>query len=299
MARSVLCRAGSWRSACACLGLKRMSRYITRKHPVFLLMSLLLPLMGFAALVAVGAWLGTLRPDITVPLFIVGFILCLLWLAWNLHNWANDYYIITNHRMVGWKKFQVSESRQETPLGMVVSVGVQSTQTGRVLGYADVVVRTIIGNVRFNRVANADIIEHLVDVFWHHRQTEEAVFEEEKMHAALRQKLGGADGTLPVEAKQPVNLPREEDLPAREKSFFAWMFGDFLKARYEIGGVTTYRNWFVLLKSLPARAGAGWRHRFADAVYWRVPSCLIKPRVFGADQHGRFLACVYLRGLAQ
>ncbi|HOT52937.1 MAG TPA: Crp/Fnr family transcriptional regulator, partial [Anaerolineaceae bacterium] len=57
-------------------------QFITRKHPVFLLMSLLLPLMGFAALVAVGAWLGTLRPDITVPLFIGGFILCLLWLAW-------------------------------------------------------------------------------------------------------------------------------------------------------------------------------------------------------------------------
>ena len=236
-------------------------QFITRKHPVFLLMSLLLPLMGFSALVAVGAWLGTLRPDITVPLFIGGFILCLLWLAWNLHNWANDYYIITNHRMVWVEKVSgFYESRQETPLGMVVSVGVQSAQTGRVLGYADVVVRTIIGNVRFNRVANADIIEHLVDVFWHHRQTEEAVFEEEKMHAALRQKLGGADGTLPVEAKQPANLPREEDLPAREKSFFAWIFGDFLKARYEIGGVTTYRkHWFVLLKKafLPVLALAG------------------------------------------
>jgi len=259
-------------------------QFITRKHPVFLLMSLLLPLMGFTALVAVGAWLGTHRPDITVPLFIVGFILCLLWLAWNLHNWANDYYIITNHRMVWVEKVSgFYESRQETPLGMVVSVGVQSTQTGRVMGYADVVVRTIIGNVRFNRVANADIIEHLVDVFWHHRQTEEAVFEEEKMHAALRQKLGGTDGTLPVEAKQPVNLPREEDLPAREKSFFAWIFGDFLKARYEIGGVTTYRkHWFVLLKKafLPMLALAGGIILLIAAFTWHITLLPYKTSVF-------------------
>lgn len=224
--------------------------FITRKHPFFLLMSLLLPLLGFTVLVAAAVILGTDRPEISVPVLVGGFMLGVLWLAWNHHNWANDYYIITNHRLVWVEKVSgFYESRQEAPLGMVVSVGVQSTQPGRILGYADVVVRTIIGNLRFNRVADADVIEHLVEVFWRRRQSEEAVFEEEKMRATLRQKLTGNGATQPVQPREPMSIPLEADLPPlREKSFSAWLFGDFLKARYEIGGVTTYRkHWFVLL----------------------------------------------------
>lgn len=223
--------------------------FITRKHPFFLLMSLLLPLLGFAGLVLGAVLLGRDRPDISVLVLAAGFVVGLLWLAWNFHNWANDYYIITNHRMVWVEKVSgFYESRQEAPLGMVVSVGVQSTQPGRILGYADVVVRTLIGNVRFNRVKDSDLIEHLVEVFWRRRQSEEASFEEEKMRATLQQKLKGNGATQPVQSKEPANLPLDEDLPVREKSFAAWIFGDFLKVRYEIGGVTTYRkHWFVLL----------------------------------------------------
>ena len=223
---------------------------ITRKHPVFLLLSLLLPLLSFALLVIGAAWFGSQRPDLAVLVIIAGFVIGSLWLAWNNHNWANDYYIITNHRMVWVEKVSgFYESRQEAPLGMVVSVGVQSTQAGRILGYADVVVRTIIGNVRFNRVADANVIEHLVEVFWRRRQSDEAAFEEEKMRAALRQKLTGSGDTLRVKAKEADNLPMETDLPLREKSFFAWIFGDFLKVRNEIGGITTYRkHWFILLR---------------------------------------------------
>ena len=224
--------------------------FITRKHPYFLLMSLLLPLLGFGVLFAAGLLFGAARPDITVLALVVGFVFCALWLAWNHHNWANDYYIISNHRMVWVEKVSgFYESRQEAPLGMVVSVGVQSTQAGRILGYADVVVRTIIGNLRFSRVADADVIEHLVEVFWQRRQSEEAVFEEEKMRATLRQKLAGNGATQPVQPKESQSLLPEADLPLlQEKSFFAWLFGDFLKVRYEIGGVTTYRkHWFVLL----------------------------------------------------
>jgi hypothetical protein len=198
--------------------------FITRKHPFFLLMSLLLPLLGFTVLVAAAVILGTDRPEISVPVLVGGFMLGVLWLAWNHHNWANDYYIITNHRLVWVEKVSgFYESRQEAPLGMVVSVGVQSTQPGRILGYADVVVRTIIGNIRFNRVADADVIEHLVDVFWRLRQSEEAVFEEEKMRATLRQKLTGNGATQPVQPREPDSLPLETDLPPlREKSFSAW-----------------------------------------------------------------------------
>lgn len=223
--------------------------FITRKHPFFLLVSLLLPLLGFAVLVAGAAILGTAWPEISVLVLAAGFVLGALWLAWNHHNWANDYYIITTHRMVWVEKVSgFYESRQEAPLGMVVSVGVQSTQPGRILGYADVVVRTIIGNLRFNRVQDADVIEHLVEIYWRRRQSEEEVFEEEKMRAALQQKLTGNGTTQPIKAKEPASLPIETDLPVREKSFAAWMFGDFLKARYEIGDVTTYRkHWFVLL----------------------------------------------------
>jgi hypothetical protein len=49
----------------------------------------------------------------------------------------------------------------------------------------------------------------LVDVFWRLRQSEEAVFEEEKMRATLRQKLTGNGATQPVQPREPDSLPLE------------------------------------------------------------------------------------------
>ena len=52
------------------------------------------------------------------------------WAVWNYIDWGNDYYILTNQRVVWLEKVVgIYDSRQEAPLSTVLSVGVETDQT--------------------------------------------------------------------------------------------------------------------------------------------------------------------------
>src|SRR5690606_23888833 len=43
----------------------------------------------------------------------------------------------------------------------------------------------------------------------------------------------------------------DNEMPQAEIGFFEWLFSDFLKVRYEMGGAITYRkHWIILLKKV-------------------------------------------------
>ena len=126
---------------------------IARKHPVFLLFAGAPPILFFA-LTLVG--LNYLQPESIMLGVMFFFFICAVWLLWNINNWANDFYLITSKRMVWVERVSgFYESRQEAPLGTLISVGVQTGQMGAILGFADVIVRTYYGDIRFERVAHA------------------------------------------------------------------------------------------------------------------------------------------------
>ena len=121
---------------------------MTRKHPVFLLGKALIPLLFFLGVIFTANWLLAVSSIFAMIVLLSGFLLSLAWLAWNINNWANDFYLITNKRMVWVERVSgLYDSRQEAPLGTLLSVGIKTTQLGVFLGYSDVVVRTYIGGV--------------------------------------------------------------------------------------------------------------------------------------------------------
>ena len=241
---------------------------IARKHPVFLLFAGAPPILFFA-LTLVG--LNYLQPESIMLGGLFFFFICAVWLLWNINNWANDFYLITSKRMVWVERVSgFYESRQEAPLGTLISVGVQTGQMGAILGFADVIVRTYYGDIRFERVAHAKTIGKLIESFWAKSKHVDLELDAKEIRRVLREKFGKAPEEVTSKELQ-AEYGIENEIPRAEISFFEWLFSDFLKVRYEAGGSITYRkHWVVLLRKIfLSLAGAVLSAGFVIAVLTR------------------------------
>ena len=227
---------------------------ISRKHPALLLGAISLPILFFIGVMLLSVLLSTLWSPTSIAgivMLAIGFVISPVWLAWNIFNWSNDYYILTNQRMVWIEKVAgVYDSRQEAPLSSLMSVGVSKTRLGNLVGYADVTVRTFVGPISFKKVAYAPQIAGMIEAYWQRSKVSELADDAEEMRKALKRKLSGEDA-LPFEdaATQPLHPGASQPREDRETTFWEWLFADFLKLRFETGGVVTYRkHWLILLK---------------------------------------------------
>jgi len=211
---------------------------MARKHPVFLLFRSIPPIFVFAALWFLMMFLSSQSAFWSLAGLVAGFLFCLLWLVWNINNWANDFYLITSRRMV-WVEHVTGfyDSRQEAPLSTLISVGIKTSQLGYFLGYSDVIVRTYIGDIRFERVGHASTIGKLIETNWARGKRVDLELDAREIRKALRQKFG-------KEAEVVEQAPKEVN-------FFQWLFSDFIRVRQEVGGTITYRkHWLILLQKI-------------------------------------------------
>jgi hypothetical protein len=247
-------------------------RLMTRKHPFFLLTRALPPLILFLVLVFVVNLLVGVSSPAAMTLLILGFLLTILWLAWNINNWANDYYLITNKRMVWVERVSgLYDSRQEAPLSTLISVGVKTSQLGVFLGYSDVLVRTYIGDIRFEKIAHAKEIAHLIESFWARSKQVDLELDAKEIRAALRKQFGKDLTDISTQEMYTKAAEMEAAAPAPEISFWDWLFSDFFKVRFESGDTITYRkHWLVLLRNaFGAFLGLGLAAAFTISVVTR------------------------------
>jgi hypothetical protein len=148
-------------------------------------------------------------------------------------DWRNDYYIVTNHRVVWLEKvIAIYESRQESPLNTILSVAVQTTWLGRILDYGDVIVRTWVGRIPFNEVSHPEQAQDMIEEYWERTKEQAVGTEKEEMKNALRRRLG-----IPVPPKPPPVIPVEKaSEPKKERrSLLRFLGSGTLKLRYETG----------------------------------------------------------------
>jgi hypothetical protein len=173
-----------------------------------------------------------------------------LWAIWNWVDWGNDYYIVTNKRVL-WLERVVGlyYSRREAPLAAILAVNITSSQTGRILNYGNVEVRTFTGSILMRNMPRPDFFSSYIK--GHQGIASLHVKEEElkAMEYELRKRFG-----LTNETTVPGNLKvsRKPEVPAQKESksgsFREWL-DTFFKVRYEQGGIITYRkHWLVLLR---------------------------------------------------
>ena len=100
---------------------------------------------------------------ILLGLAAVIFLIIAAVLVWEWVDWGNDYYIVTNQRVVWLEKVVgLYDSREESPLPTVISVSTETEPLGRSLDYGNVIIRTFVGRIVFHHVAHPYEVEALV-----------------------------------------------------------------------------------------------------------------------------------------
>ncbi len=267
------------------LGEEEVAKVICRKHPAYLFTLEIPPL--------VVAWVGIiviiLATQITTASFrlAVGWFgaaavaAAVLWAIWRFFDWGNDYYILTDERIV-WLERTIGlyDSRQEAPLVAIKSGETKSSFIGRTLGYGNVITQTYVGQVLFQHIGNPEEIKNLIDQERKAAVVRQASTDIHTIEGKIRQKIEpsgavtvpmGVNATVPDPATA-VNSRQEMKLLPEKMNFFEALFARF-RTRWESGGMITYRkHLFVLFRmtSFPAACALGLAAATGVLYYWRV-----------------------------
>lgn len=169
----------------------------TLQHPIFLwgvLIPSIVALLLILALAA-GVFYGqsfvpeNLRLGVWIMVGVL-FLADLAWMRWTWVDFHNDWYIVTNKRIIDIDKVVfLFDSRAEVPLTSVSNTAVSASEWGRVLDYGDLVVNTFSGPITFHNVpypqATADmILEHLNRI-----RLQQKLQERDALKATIRKSL--------------------------------------------------------------------------------------------------------------
>lgn len=222
---------------------------MARKHQAALYAGLVPPvLVGWLSLACFYLAFEIDKPSVQLVLNWLGgflFFATVLWGIWIWIDWGNDYYIVTNQRVVWLEKVVgIYDSRQEAPLTTVLTVDVQTDQISRMLGFGDVVVRTFTGHIIMKQVAYPYQLAGLLDEFTDRSKEVAQKIESQMLEREIRVRLGlPTDPNLPPITAPIVVRPVFKKRPSGLRS----SLDDFFKVRFEEGGVITFRKHWILL----------------------------------------------------
>jgi hypothetical protein len=224
--------------------------FLARKHPILLVRALTLPVI--VELVAILGmiltwWYSPDRLDMQALWYValVAGVLAAGWGIWNGIDWGNDYYIVTDRRVVWLEKVVgIYDSRQEAPLSAIQRVNVTTELSGRILDYGNLVVRTIVGSTLIlNSVNHPYQAAALIEEHWKRSQETSRNMEEEDMRQALRARL------LPGQSKPAPIAGIIAKPPAKKKDTFRGhrRIANLFRLRFEDMAIVTYRKHIFVL----------------------------------------------------
>ncbi len=224
--------------------------FLARKHPVLLWQSLALPVLLF--LPALGVlWSAAIIPALSATLGIVGALLTLLdvaWMVWKYLDWGNDFYIVTNQRVIWLEKvIGLYDSRNEANLSTILSVSTETNEVGRIFDYGIVVVRTFTGQIRMEYISSPKQASAMIEEYWMRTKDTLRSNEQDGIKQAIRAKLGYA---VPAKPSAPAPAkPQPKSMPDKTVSALREWWSNAFRMRLEEGGVVTYRKHvFVLFR---------------------------------------------------
>ena len=230
------------------LGKNEVIYFIARRHKLRLYQALAAPVLSLIIPFGLFVWgflTGATTPYAVGVLILVG---VLGWGVWQAIDWSNDYYIVTNQRVIWLEKIVgLYDSRQEAPLGTILSVGVETDMIGRALDFGNVIVRTFVGKLEFDYVDHPAQAADMIREYWERAKSVTTRTQMDVMKTTIRQKLG-----LPVEKPPQLELapvvPVDEEKIAKTP-YWVLAFANLFKLRVEEGGAIIYRkHWFVFLR---------------------------------------------------
>ncbi len=172
---------------------------------------------------------------------VIGAALAVLWGIWNGVDWSNDFYIITNQRVVLMEKVILFyDNRQETPLDAILSVALQTELLGRWLTFGDLVIRTYTGSIALPKLECPQYLVALIEFLVERARVYHDQEEDRMMDSYIRQRLEGEESA--DEIPQPV---QDFYIPSRPLGFLESLFS----LRETTTDSIIYRtHWFVLIR---------------------------------------------------
>ena len=179
------------------------------------------------------------------------FLIITGFLVWEWVDWGNDYYIVTNQRVVWLEKVVgLYDSREESPLPTVISVSTETEPLGRSLDYGNVIIRTFVGRIVFHHVAHPYEVEALIKEHQGRAKEGSRRMEVEAMKKALTTRMNPAPEKTapapPVESTQKAKKKKQGSSAPGESPF-----ANLFKVRFEDKEIITYRKHpFVLIEHI-------------------------------------------------
>jgi hypothetical protein len=227
--------------------------FLARKHQFLLIRALVLPVLLLIPVIAIF-WLAVLVPGIGFTLGLVGsflFFLDLFWAIWRYVDWGNDYYIVTNQRVIWLEKvIGLYDSRTEAGVGTILSVSSEIDYWGRMWDYGTVVVRTFTGQIRLDFVRHPKQAAAMIEEYWNRAKEGSRKANEDVMRKAIRLKMG-------IDKPPPEPVQTAPAKPPKKQSALKIWWQNAFRMRIEDGNIVTYhKHIFVLFQNtFPFTAG--------------------------------------------
>jgi hypothetical protein len=222
---------------------------LARRHGGALAITLIQPvLLGWVGLIFLG--LATWLTFMATLLMAIGagiLLLALLWGLWLWIDWGNDFYIVSNQRVVWIEKvIGLYDSRNEAPLSTVLSVVTQADTLGRFLEYGNVIVKTYTGEVVMETVGQPQQLAAFISELQDRTKVQVKEAQTAALEQAIRKRLGLPEPEPPKQTQPPQAKPGPAPRPKRPSPFEKWLKNIFM-VRFEQKGVITYRKHPILL----------------------------------------------------
>jgi len=224
--------------------------YVNREHPLILITRVLKPIiLSLAALTLAGVLFNA---NVITPAMLLWIGSCLGafgigWAVWNAFDWMNDYYVVTNQRVVFLQKIAlIYDSRKETPLSAILSITKQIQLIGRFYQFGDVILRTFTGLVKFRNVAYVEAVSAIVEEQWLNHKEKIAEENQEDPEIYLQKRLLGQNGASQNNQAKQAEKPAEDMLSS---GYYPDLFSRILKLRIVEEDTIIYRtHWFVFIR---------------------------------------------------
>jgi hypothetical protein len=218
-----------------------------RRHPISMLGELLLIIfLVFFTLTISVALTSFIKQVIWVTIFSAGMagmvtVIGLIAGIWTLYEWRNDYFFVTNLRVV-WRErilFRAS-SRQEVPLRRIQSLDVQTSNVlERLISVGDVIIRTFNSEMRLTDVDHPDRMKNMVDAFMQQAQRKFDRFEQAVIRRTIRRQLGTYQEEPALEPDVPTLAVQSE----RKRLTL------FQTRVVEEGAITYRKHWWIFFRN--------------------------------------------------
>ena len=223
--------------------------FLKRKHISLFWRRMFIPLLFivFGALAMTIWWVRFSNVFWTIGVFLLGSAVILP--LWYWLDWRNDYYVVTNQRLIWEEKIiGMYSSRQEAMLADILSVSINTDKLIQsFLDYGKVSVHIMVGGMDLEHTPHPRHTKRLIDELVERTKSQYQQRTEEEIRQAIVNKLQNPN---PPAVHKRTPLPQKKSFSEKlnEKIRPKKQYHIF-EQRFEEGGGIVYRkHWIVLLR---------------------------------------------------